>query len=141
MKIAVISKNHSDYMSHLKDSDNEYIYVSEAFMLSGHKFDKIEVAPKGWENKNFGNIRRQWEQRFSPKPISMEVRLTKEDLANLVSSVSPNYSLFDHPIVKGRGTYIGGFCEKWEWGCNLEKELSESELWELYVMCRDSYNK
>lgn len=66
------------------------------------------------------------------------VNLTKKDLASLVRGTSPGYAIFENPLIKKCGRYIGGFKEEWIWNYGFEENLNEDQLWDLYVMCRDS---
>lgn len=67
----------------------------------------------------------------------MTVYLDRKDLIALVEGVSPHYSVFEEPIVKQNGHYIGGHVEKWSW--NISSELTEGQLWDLYKKCKDSW--
>jgi hypothetical protein len=71
----------------------------------------------------------------------MIVDLDKEDLANLVKGVVPNYSEYGNPLVDKSGKHIGGMYDRWEWNHNFERDLTEEELLELYKTCKDSWNK
>ena len=70
---------------------------------------------------------------------NMNIDLTKEDLAALVKGIVPYYSLFEDPLVKKSGHFNGGFSSEWSWNYGFEKNLTEQELWDLYIMCRDSW--
>lgn len=69
----------------------------------------------------------------------INVHLSKKDLASLVKGTSPNFDLHSHPLVKKSGRYYGGFNDEWNWNYGFENNLSEEELWDLYVLCRDSW--
>lgn len=69
----------------------------------------------------------------------MEVVLSKEDLISLVKGTPPSYSVMDHAMVEKHGSYSGSY-DRWDWNSEL-KELSESELWELYNICKKSWKK
>lgn len=69
----------------------------------------------------------------------MKVELTKQDLISLVKGIEPYYSVFDNPIVKKCGSYAGGFSSGWDWDEYRLEELTENELWDLYILCRDSW--
>lgn len=73
------------------------------------------------------------------KNNDMKVELTREDLTNLVKGSDPNYSVMDHPMVKTNGSYTGGHHDKWDWNYSFDDSLTEQQLWELYVLCRDSW--
>jgi hypothetical protein len=70
----------------------------------------------------------------------MTVELTKTDLIALVKGVEPNYDLFDNPLIAANGSYVGGFVDKWSWSFNINK-ITESELWEIYNLCKNSWDK
>jgi hypothetical protein len=70
----------------------------------------------------------------------MKQDLTKQDLTNLVKGVAPFYNLFLNPLVRKSGDYNGSH-DKWTWHYGFEKDLTEQELWDLYVLCRDSWSK
>ncbi len=67
----------------------------------------------------------------------MLLELNKDMLIDLVCGTSPNYSIFEHPIVKKCGDYNGSY-GTWSWNSEL-KELSESELFDLYKLCVESF--
>ena len=67
----------------------------------------------------------------------MKVELDREDLLSLVKGKTPYYSVFEEPIVKKNGKWIGGHVDKWQWG-NIES-LSNEELFELYTICKNSW--
>lgn len=68
----------------------------------------------------------------------MTVNLEKSDLINLMKGIKPHYDIFDHPLIKGNGCYIGGFFDNWIWNSNLEY-LSEEEIWQIYQLCISSW--
>lgn len=68
----------------------------------------------------------------------MLVELDKKGLIDLVSGSSPHYDLFEHPTVKKCGTFNGSY-GSWSWHLHELKELSEVELYKLYIMCSDSW--
>ena len=70
----------------------------------------------------------------------MLVKLDKKALISLVSGQQPNYSLFEIPTVKKCGRYSGSY-DEWVWHNYILEELSEQELYELYVLCRNSFEK
>jgi len=70
----------------------------------------------------------------------MKVELDKVALMSLVCGQQPNYSLFEHPMVKKCGSYRGSR-DEWRWCSYSLEELSEQELYDLYVLCRESWNK
>ena len=69
----------------------------------------------------------------------MTVELTHKDLVNLAKGCTPNYSLFEHPIVKQCGSYTGGMHDRWDWNTYSLSQLTEGQLWELYTVCCNSW--
>jgi hypothetical protein len=69
----------------------------------------------------------------------MLIELDKTAFMSMVKGTYPYYSIFDHPVVKKCGIYIGGMLEEWRWNRNELEKLSEEELYELYNLCINSY--
>ncbi len=67
------------------------------------------------------------------------IELSKEDLISMVQGTVPNYSLFDHPLIKTIGYYTGGFVDKWTWIGPALKQLSEESLMTVYKLCKESW--
>lgn len=67
----------------------------------------------------------------------MTAELSRRDLIRLVYGIYPPYEVFEHPLVKRTGQYIGGFVDKWLWDTQAIADLTENDLWNLYVLCRD----
>lgn len=67
----------------------------------------------------------------------MKVDLDRKDLIALVKGTSPNYSEFNNPLVKANGSYCGGFVERWDW--SLTSDITDSQLYELYKICKASW--
>lgn len=63
--------------------------------------------------------------------MTLQLRLEKRDLINLVRGTSPPYAVFNHPLVKPHFTYCD-HPQHEEWR-GLER-LSEVELWALYMV-------
>lgn len=65
--------------------------------------------------------------------------LDRIDLENLVKGVQPDYSVFDRLLL-----IKAGFSYSDQYGCvtwnNLER-LTEKELFDLYVICKESKSK
>lgn len=68
----------------------------------------------------------------------MTIDLDKQDLISLVQGSSPHYDIFEHPLVKKSGRYNGGMNDHWSWNYNFS-DLSESELFDLYTLCKNSW--
>lgn len=69
----------------------------------------------------------------------MKQELDKKDLIALVKGTIPNYGIMQNTLVKSNGYYIGGLGDSWHWHQDKLNELSESELWELYQLCKNSF--
>ena len=75
----------------------------------------------------------------------MLVTLDKKDLVHLVTGIAPNYSVFENELVKGYGYYFPNdrisdrSGDKWTWNTASLMHLDEAELWELYLLCKDSW--
>ena len=67
------------------------------------------------------------------------VHLDRKDLMSLVRGTDPYYSVFEHPLVKDNGDYVGGFVDKWAWCYPKLNTLSNEELVELYYVCKNSW--
>jgi hypothetical protein len=69
----------------------------------------------------------------------MNVDLDIKGLKILVKGCSPDYSTFSNPLVIKAGHSYNDQYGRTDWG-SLHK-LSEAELYELYLICRNSWNK
>ena len=68
----------------------------------------------------------------------MKVDLSKQDLIYLVKGVSPFYSMFDNPLIARTGSFNGSL-GKWNWNYSELNLLSEEELYNLYLTCKNSW--
>ncbi len=69
----------------------------------------------------------------------MIIKVDKEDLINLVRGTSPNnYDLFEHETVKKCGRFNGSQ-GSWHWNNTELKELTKIQLYDLYRMCKSSF--
>jgi hypothetical protein len=78
-------------------------------------------------------------QTHPKKPRGIQVNLDKEDLVNLVMGTSPYYNEFENPQIKQCGSYTGGMTERWDWKTTELEKLSEEKLYELYLICKNSW--
>jgi len=69
----------------------------------------------------------------------MLVELNKQDLISLVVGKPPYYSVFENILVKKCGYYRGGQNDEWRWDGNELEKLSEKQLYNLYLVCRNSW--
>lgn len=69
----------------------------------------------------------------------MKAELDKKDIIALLIGSTPNYSVMDK-IPKDLGSYVGGFVDDFKWN-NIREDTpySEKYLWELYLMCKNSW--
>lgn len=61
----------------------------------------------------------------------MIIDLDKKMLSSLVRGINPDYGVMDHPLVKNKGQYWGGFKDEWQWSFSAD-DYSEQELWDTY---------
>lgn len=71
----------------------------------------------------------------------MTIELTKQDLIHLLKGTTPNYNVMDSPFVKANGSYTGGFKDEWNWNYDCGEKMTEQQIWDTYVLCRDSFKK
>lgn len=70
----------------------------------------------------------------------MKVELDRKDIISLMKGTSPNYSVM-HKIPKDLGSYVGGFCDRWDWNYSVPDEYTDEELFSIYMMCKHSWIK
>lgn len=63
-------------------------------------------------------------------------QLDIEDLKSLIRGSSPDYSVFNNPLIKKAGHSYSDQYGRTSWD-NLN-DLSESELLDLYLLCKSS---
>lgn len=66
----------------------------------------------------------------------MKVDLNKQDLISLIKGVTLKHDLVKNPAVQSVCYYVGGFNDRWYWDNGSLNQLSESELWEIYQLCK-----
>ena len=69
----------------------------------------------------------------------MKVDLSREDLINLVKGSRPNYNVIGNEIIEKCGSFYGNY-GRWDWNYGFSEDLTEQQLWDMYVLCRDSWN-
>jgi hypothetical protein len=69
----------------------------------------------------------------------MILDLERCDLESLVKGTEPHFSVFDNYLVKKAEKYTGGRVERFSW-CLCLNDFSDSELIELYQLCKNSWN-
>lgn len=78
-------------------------------------------------------------QTHPKKPRSIQVKLDKHDLISLLIGKPPYYNEFENPQIKQCGSYTGGMTERWDWKTTELEKLSEEKLYELYLICKNSW--
>lgn len=66
----------------------------------------------------------------------MKIDLDKKGLMTLVEGSTPNYKLFEHPLIEPNGRYNGSY-GTWTW--NSLGSLTEQELFTIYELRRKSF--
>lgn len=67
----------------------------------------------------------------------MVVDLSREDIINLLSATDPGWDVMNK-IPEDLGHEIGGFVNEWEWTISVDSPYTDEELFELYLMCKNS---
>lgn len=68
----------------------------------------------------------------------MIVELDRKGLEILVLGSQPHYNQFDNPLVKKAGHDYSDQYGKTSW--NSLKNLTDDEIYQLYVICRNSWS-
>jgi hypothetical protein len=69
----------------------------------------------------------------------MKVELERKDLEALVKGKSPYYNEFDNALVKKAGHSYSDQYARTSW--ESLSELTDDELYELYIICKNSWDK
>lgn len=67
----------------------------------------------------------------------MVVDLSREDIINLLRGTNPGWDVMDK-IPENLGYEIGGFVGEWKWTISVNDPQTDEELFELYLMCKNS---
>lgn len=71
----------------------------------------------------------------------MKCNLDRKDIISLLKGVVPNYSVMDK-IPERLGSYVGGFVDNWQWNYIPEDvPYTDEYLYELYLLCKNSWNQ
>ena len=70
----------------------------------------------------------------------MQVELDRRDIISLLRGSSPNFSVMDK-MPKELGYYVGGFVDDWKWQLNTKVPYTDEYLYELYTICKNSWNE
>lgn len=68
----------------------------------------------------------------------MNIELDKKGFVDLLMGASPHYDLFENELVKKCGNYNGSY-GTWSWNTDKLLECSEIELYNLYKLCKNSW--
>jgi hypothetical protein len=63
----------------------------------------------------------------------MLVEMDKGMLSALIKGCDPAYEIMDHPLIKSKGYYTGGHCDRWNWNSSFG-DCTEEQLWETYQL-------
>jgi len=66
----------------------------------------------------------------------MTVQLDRQDLICLIKGSSPDYSVFDNPLLIAAGHSYSDQYGTTNW--HSLNNLTDYQLWELYIICRKS---
>ncbi len=69
----------------------------------------------------------------------MLIDLDREDLIALVKGTQPNYSVMDDELISSCGAYSGGFNDEWRWNYSFCVGITEEELYNMYLTCKNSW--
>jgi len=70
----------------------------------------------------------------------MKLELDKDDLIAMVNGVIPYYTLFNDPLIKQCRQHVGtNSIVGWSWNQYKLETLSEQELFQLYTICKNSW--
>lgn len=68
----------------------------------------------------------------------MKIILDRKDIISLAKGTSPNYDIMEDNIISKNGTFNGsqGY---WEWEWNAFEDLTEDEIYKVYLKCKHSW--
>lgn len=69
--------------------------------------------------------------------IKITIEVDKSELICLLKGTAPGYKIFNVDLLWKCGRYPDGFNGRWEWNDNKLLELTEEELYKLYIICRN----
>jgi len=67
----------------------------------------------------------------------MIVELDKIDLIRLINGTAPSENAVDDPKIKMLGTLESAL--EWRWKVHKLNSMSETDLWEVYCICSESW--
>jgi len=68
----------------------------------------------------------------------MKLDLNKKDLISLAKGTSPNYAAMKIPKIKENGVFEGSY-GRWTWNYDAFENLTEEEIYNIYLICRESW--
>lgn len=68
----------------------------------------------------------------------MLIELNRDDLESLLKGTCPYFSVVHHPLIERAGEMRGKFGPDWSWNNSLS-EFSDSEIYEMYKICKESW--
>ena len=66
----------------------------------------------------------------------INIKVTKSDLISMCMGKNPSYDSMNHIKITDKGTYTGGFYDRWSWSYEELSKCSEQELYEIYIICK-----
>lgn len=69
----------------------------------------------------------------------MKIELERTELESLVIGKPPHYNVFDNPLVKKAGHRYSDQYSSTSW--SSLGDLTDKELYELYIICKNSWDK
>lgn len=68
----------------------------------------------------------------------MKMDLDKKDMISLVKGTAPNLLIMDNPLINKYGNFRASY-GTWDWNYRAFDNLSEEELLEIYLTCKNSW--
>lgn len=71
----------------------------------------------------------------------MKLNLDRKDLISLAKGTNPNYRAMDIPLIKNHGNMGGPHGDQWSWNWNAFESESDEMIYEIYLICKDSWKE
>jgi len=72
--------------------------------------------------------------------MNLKLDLDKNDLISLIKGTDPNLNVMEHPKIRYRGSYREPY-GRWDWNYGAFEKCTEEEMYEVYKICKNSWNK
>ena len=70
----------------------------------------------------------------------MKLDLDRNDLISLAKGTWPNYSVMNEKVIKENGK-MDGQGNSWRWDFLAFQNMSDQDIYETYLMCKNSWSK